>query len=293
MVPAAYIGTILIWSTTPLAIKWSGEGVTPLFGVSARMMLGAVLCLGLVYITRTVMPWNRQALTVYFAASIGIFGSMMSVYWGAQYVPSGVIAVFFGLTPVITALLAKWHLDEQSSSFQWLGMILSIAGLALIFRTTLIDSQLALAGLFAVLIAVFLHSLSTVVLKGCQHSLTGLSVTSGALVVSVPMYLLSWWFFDGVLPDNVPNKAMVSIVYLGVIGSVLGFVLYYYALSKLKTAQIALIPVLTPFMALLLGNVLNNESLTVHTVFGVTIIMTGLVFHQWDSLRTLMRNKSR
>ncbi|HID49904.1 MAG TPA: EamA family transporter, partial [Chromatiales bacterium] len=44
-VPAAYVGIIIVWSTTPLAIKWSGEGAGFLFGVSARMLLGAVVCL--------------------------------------------------------------------------------------------------------------------------------------------------------------------------------------------------------------------------------------------------------
>ncbi|MDX1336059.1 MAG: EamA family transporter, partial [Gammaproteobacteria bacterium] len=39
-VPAAYMGIIMIWATTPLAIKWSGESVGFLFGVSARMLIG-------------------------------------------------------------------------------------------------------------------------------------------------------------------------------------------------------------------------------------------------------------
>ena len=42
-VPAAYLGIILIWSTTPLAVKWSGEGPGYLFGVTARMVIGALL----------------------------------------------------------------------------------------------------------------------------------------------------------------------------------------------------------------------------------------------------------
>ena len=60
-VPAAFIGVIVIWSTTPLAIKWSGEGPGFLFGVSARMLIGTVLCLALMKLVRVALPWDRAA----------------------------------------------------------------------------------------------------------------------------------------------------------------------------------------------------------------------------------------
>ena len=44
MVPAAFAGVVLIWATTPVAIKWSSEGAGFLFGVSSRMVLGAMVC---------------------------------------------------------------------------------------------------------------------------------------------------------------------------------------------------------------------------------------------------------
>lgn len=55
-VPAAYLGVILIWSTTPLTIKWSGEGVGFLFGVTGRMALGAALCVALIKLLRIDFP---------------------------------------------------------------------------------------------------------------------------------------------------------------------------------------------------------------------------------------------
>ena len=51
-VPAAYLAVILIWSTTPLAVKWSSEGPGFLFGALGRMALAAVLCVTLVTVLR-------------------------------------------------------------------------------------------------------------------------------------------------------------------------------------------------------------------------------------------------
>ncbi len=58
----SYIAVILIWSTTPLAIKWSGEGSGFLFGVTGRMVLGAVLALVVMQLMRLPFPWHRRAL---------------------------------------------------------------------------------------------------------------------------------------------------------------------------------------------------------------------------------------
>jgi len=88
-VPLAFIGVILIWSTTPLAIKWSGEGSVFLFGVTARMVIGASICIVLLRLLNKPLPLNRLAIQVYLAGAVAGYGSMLLVYWGASYIPSG------------------------------------------------------------------------------------------------------------------------------------------------------------------------------------------------------------
>ena len=83
-VPAAFLGVVLIWATTPLAIQWSSEGAGSLFGVAARMVLGVVVCPVLVALLSRRMHWHRDALLTYLAAGIGLWGAMTSVYWSAR-----------------------------------------------------------------------------------------------------------------------------------------------------------------------------------------------------------------
>ena len=61
-VPAAFLGVVLIWATTPLAIKWSSEGSGFLFGVASRMVLGVLVCLVLVALLSRRMRWHRDAV---------------------------------------------------------------------------------------------------------------------------------------------------------------------------------------------------------------------------------------
>lgn len=285
-VPAAYIGVIIIWSTTPLAIKWSSDGGGFLFGVTGRMLLGALVCLALVRLLHVDMPWRGEARQTYVAAGFGIYCSMISVYWGAQYIPSGVISVIFGLTPLVTAVLAAAWLGEDSyTPGKIVGMLLGVAGLVVIFgEGTRLDSHM-LAGMVAVLLSVLLHSISAVWVKRIGADTHAMAVTGGGLLVAAPLYLVTWLLFDGTLPDMLPTRALVSIVYLGVVGSVLGFILYYYALKRSSAGRTALITLVTPVTALLLGAWFNGERVGMQVWLGTALILTGLIVHRWGEGR--------
>lgn len=279
-VPAAYLGIILIWSTTPLAVKWSGEGPGFLFGVTARMAIGTLLCVLLARLLRVGLPWHRAAVRSYAAAAVGIYGAMICVYWGAQYVPSGLISVLFGLTPILTGAFAACWLDERAlTPAKIAGSLLGLAGLALVFGGEHLGGG-AVGGLAAVLASVLLHSLSTVWVKRTGAGLPALTQTTGALLLSLPCYALTWLLLDPGLPAALPPRAALAIVYLGVFGSVVGFVLYYYALRRIEAGRMALILLITPVLALLLGHFLNGESFGAPQLAGAGLILSGLLFYE-------------
>ena len=278
----AFVGVVLIWSTTPLAIKWSGEDVGFLFGVSLRMLIGAMLALLLTLIYYRRLPLHRKALHVYFAAGSAIFGAMLAVYWGAQFISSGLISVVFGLTPMFTALLAARFLHEQSLTlFKIMGSLLGVAGLAIIFSEQLGLGIHAVWGISAVLVSVMLHSASAIWIKYLDAKLPALVVTTGGLLFSLPFFMLVYLMFPVSLPNELPSRAIWSIVYLGVMGSVVGFVSYYFLLENLRASTVALITLITPVVALFIGRTLNDELLTQSIWIGTGLVLIGLALHQW------------
>jgi len=290
-VPAAYIGVILIWSTTPLAIQWSSEGWGYLIGVSGRMLLGAVLCFTLVKLMKSELPWHRQARRTYLAAGAGVYGAMMCTYWGAQFIPSGLVAVIFGLSPIVTAFVATLVLKEQGfTPGKVLGMLLGIAGLIIIFKSDISHSTLAWQGIAALLFATLIHSSSGVLVKKIAADLPALTVTCGALLIASPAYLLTWWLVDGVLPEQGTWRAGLAIVYLGVFGSMIGFTLFFYILKHMEANRVSLITVITPVIALLIGQLINHEVISGTVWVGTVCILAALALHQWsDSLLRRLR----
>jgi len=281
-VPAAYLGVIVIWTTTPLAIKWSGEGSHFLFAVTARMFIGAVLSLVLLRATRTPLPWHRKARHTYLTCGLGIYGAMTLTYWAAQYVPSGLISVIFGLAPIVTGLLAALLLGEKNlTPPKLLGMLFGLAGLAVVFGDGAILEGRAAWGIAGVLAATLIHCASAVWIKRIGAGIPALASTAGGVTVATVLLQTTWIALDTQLPVEVTAKAAWSIVYLGMACSVLGFSLYYFLLKHAEATKVALITLITPVSALLLGNRLNGEALTPGIVQGTGTILLGLVMFQY------------
>ncbi|MGB8517051.1 MAG: DMT family transporter [Gallionella sp.] len=287
--PFAFLSVILIWSTTPLAIKWSAQGAGFSFAVLSRMTLGVLLCMALLAVLRIRIPLHKRALHSYAASGISMAGTMVLAYWSSQFVSSGMISLLFGLSPLITSLGAAWWLKEESLTLNKLaGMALGLCGLLLVFRGALaIDAAWGLLALFS---AVVIQALGLVWIKKVGDDSPPLATTFGSLTVALPLFFMAWWMFDGHIPDSIPTRAMSVIIYLGSVGSVLGFLLYYYLIKHMDTGRIALINLITPALALLLGHTLNGEEILPQVWLGGACILLGLAVHRWGAQFLTQRN---
>jgi drug/metabolite transporter (DMT)-like permease len=282
-VSAAYLIVIIIWSTAPLGIVWSSESVNPTMAVLLRMVIAATLGWSVLLIKKIHLPYHRQALRLYSYSSIGIVGGMLLAYLAAQSLPSGIISLVFGLAPIISGLLAQKILKEPKFSIiRQIAMLLSLFGLGLVCSDSISFGKDSLSGLAYVLSAVFFFSLSGVMNKSVDINIHPLATTVGSLIFSVPLFVIAWLIFDGTAPiETWQARSIWAIIYLGVIGSLVGFVAYFYVLQKLNASTVALITMITPVIALSLGAYLNDEVISLNLVYGAIFVMSGLGLYQW------------
>ncbi len=281
----AYLGVVIIWATTPLSIQWSSEGVGFLFALSLRMTLGVIASYVLLRVLGLNLPWHTRALRTYLVSGLSIYFSMNCVYWASQYIPSGWISVVFGLSPIITGVMAMLILDETTalSPPKLAGMIMGVVGLMLVFGQGYHIGHDFVLGVAGVLLGTLVHSLSAVVIKRLQAQLTGVAATTGGLVIATPLFIITWLLCEGTLPTTMTTRAIAATLYLGVVASAVGFALYYYILNRMEVGRVALITLITPVCALVLGNLLNHESVSPGVLFGTGFIVAGLLLYEYGS----------
>ena len=294
-VPLAYIGIVIIWTTTPLAIKWSGEGAGFLFGISMRMFVALLFSLTLVMILRKKFPWDKKSIHLYLAIGIPLFFSMTFVYWGAQHISSGMVSIIFGLTPIFTGLCAFFLLSEKSFTIpKTLGMLMGFMGLVVIFYQTIELGREMFLGMLAVVFAAFFHSFGTVWVKRVGNHLPVFTANTGGLLVASGLFLITCVLQGIEIPAVVPTYVAYSISYLAIIGSVFGAMIFYYALKHVSASSIGLLPLITPVTCSLLGQQLNGEVISTSTLMGAGILIVGLFVYQWSavlpSLKRLILN---
>ncbi|PHR84817.1 MAG: EamA family transporter [Colwellia sp.] len=285
-VPVAYLAVLLIWSTTPLGIVWSSETINPTMAVLLRMLIAVVLGSLIIFITGIELPWHKKAIRLYSFSALGIFGGMAFTYLAAGYLSSGVLSLSFGLAPVFSAILARRILAEPKiSTLRKLSMLLSFIGLALVCADNFSLKGDSIYGLLFILTAVFLFSLSGVLVKSISLAIHPLSTTVGALIISLPLFIANWLLLDGSVDmSHWELRSIWATIYLGIFGSLIGFFAYFFVLQRLTASTVTLITLITPIIALSLGAVFNNEVISNKILLGAFLVILGLTIYHWGEL---------
>lgn len=290
----AYLGVVFIWSTTPIAIQFSLQGLDFFTAVSLRMWISAALSLPLLLILRQPLALNRQALRSYIAGSLGVYGAMMSVYWGSPYIPSGLISVLYGLSPMLSGALAWFWLGERElTPARILALLLALCGLTLVVAGRLSLDSGSWRGILGTLVSVLCFAASAVWVKQVNAGLHPMVQTSGTLWVSSLAYLLTIPFFGVHIPDPWSTVSQAGLAYLVVFGSLLGFLLYFHVLKLLPASRVTLITLIAPVLAVFWGYWLKGERLALSSAIGAGCLMAGLALYQWHQRLDRLLKRTR
>ncbi|MEO0367819.1 MAG: DMT family transporter [Pseudomonadota bacterium] len=281
--PLAFTAVLIVWSTTPLAVTKS-IGQTPLTSATARMVVGVLFCLFIIFITKHTLPFNRQTLRLYGISAFSIFASMSLIYLAAETIPSGWIAVIFGLSPIVTGLFAlPYETEAKMDAVKFCGLVLGCFGLYMVFSAGIEFSQVSSSGIFYVLGAVVTASASSVAMRQLtQHvDVSGMQLTTGGVLIAIPFFLLSALLSENVSQVSFTREELVAILYLGFIGTGIGFTCYFFLLKRMAASRVALITLVTPISALAIGAWVNNEPLLPGIWLGATCVTVGILLYEF------------
>ncbi len=275
----------LVWGTTWTAIKFSLSGFPPFAGAMARFVVAVLILWGYARLKGISLYLSRKHFPAIFWSAILLYLLDYGlIYWGEQYLYSGVTAIFFATFPIFTGLVSNFVFKNESVRFnKFLGLLLGFAGITIIFYQQLLITQFDVPIILAsaaVVFSAFSAALSLVLVK---KYLTGVNT------VSLTFHQMIWGVVSlgavGILTGEFSRvvfsvRACLAVLYLGAVGSALAFGLYYALLKKMSAVTLSYIIYITPLVAIFTGWLLLDEAITWQTLLGTVVIFAGIALSQ-------------
>lgn len=282
---------VFIWATTPLAIVWSVTDLHPMWALVLRFFIALPLAVSVLLLLKVKFPIHKVALSSYVAGSLSLIGSQIFTYAATPYLSSGLIALMFGLAPIMAGLIGSFGFQQKLASLQWLGMGTSIIGLAMICLSGS-QKHVQPIGIVLMLMSVFAYSLSIFLVKKINADVQPMAQATGSILVSTVLaaLLLPWiWQYA---PTHIPStKSLLALTYTVVMASLIAMFCYFKLVQNLKATTLSLTTVMTPMLAILIGAYLNHEQLSVQVFVGASIILLGLCLYFYKDFNTYRRLK--
>jgi drug/metabolite transporter (DMT)-like permease len=270
----------LLWSSTFVFIRLGLQELPPFTFAWIRLAIAVAVLTPIAIVGGHMRSLTRRDVAAVFGTGVLLLGVNYGlVFWGAQFVPSGLVAILLSGTPVL-ALAFGWLLGSEGvSTRKLLALALGILGVIVIFGAEARASrQAALLGSVAVFGASVCVAFAYVWLKTHGHHLSPTAVTAlQSLAGLLPLMGL------GVLIEGTPTfarwsaTAWVSLLYLALIASVLAFWLNYWLLQRMDASAMLMMGVAEVPVAVALGALVFGERLPTGTLLGGTCVLVGVI----------------
>jgi drug/metabolite transporter (DMT)-like permease len=285
-----------VWGTTWAAIRVSLEGIPPITGVAIRFALAGLV---LVTIGRLrgvrfgrqpgeARLWVVNAATT-FAGSYGI------VYWGEQWVPSGLAAILFATLPLWIVSLGHFLLPgERGGRRRFGGVLLGFAGVAIVFSEDFerLGGEQVLFASLVFLLAPFVSALGSLSVKRWGGAVSPFSVAGVPMLMTGGAMGLLAILVEGDRPLRSISAApgpWLATLYLAFFGSALTFSLYFWLLARRSAVAASLISYTVPICAVLVGWLLFGEPVTWRLLAGGGVVLLGVAATLWPARGTADR----
>src|SRR6266480_2971771 len=269
-----------IWGSTWLFIKLGLADLPPLTFAGIRFVL-ASLILSVLILARGVR-WPRSRRDWSLIAIVGLLQFTLNyglVFWGEQYIPSGLAAVLQSTFPAFGLVIAHLYLPyERITTAKVIGILFGVSGIVIIFSNQLtIAGHMALLGSVALVASAFFGSYSNVLVKAYGTQIDPQVLAAGQMIFGFPPLLIIGIATEGnPFRSHWTTTAVVSLAYLVIVGSVIAFALYYWLVRHMEVTKTMLIALVTPVVAVILGMIVLHEKLKWRLFAGAACIISGI-----------------
>jgi drug/metabolite transporter (DMT)-like permease len=271
-----------IWGSTWLFIKLGLEDLPPLTFAGIRFVIACTILFVFIRIRGRHLPKTRSDWGFLAVTGVLSFGLNYGlVFWGEQYISSGLAAVLQSTLPAFGLVFAHLHLPSERLSWAKIfGVILGVCGVGVVFSNQLaVEGRQALAGSVALVLSALFAAYANVLVKARTTKLDPAILAGGQMFFGLLLLFVVGLPMEGnPLNFRWTPMALISLFYLAIVGSVIAFVLYYWLVLNIDVTKSMLIALVTPVVAVILGMIVLDEVIGWRTLIGGAMIMIGISF---------------
>lgn len=279
---AAFAAVYLVWGSTYLAIRFGVETIPPFIMAGTRFLIVSI----------PLYAWCRwrgaEKPTLTHWRSAAIIGGLLllcgngCVSWAEKYVPSGPAALMVTTLPIWLVLLDWLRRDGVRPGWaEIVGLLMGFAGVAvLVGSDKLAGEPIDRAGAIVLMLGSLSWAIGSIYSRGAPLPKSKwLAISMEMLCGGVMLWLLAgirgdWSRFDLSL---VSRKSVLAVVYLSLLGSLIGYSAYIWLLSVTTPARVSTYAFVNPVVAVLVGYWWGDEALTTRVLVAAIVIVSGVV----------------
>ncbi len=295
LIVIGFILISIIWGSTWLVIKIGLQSMTPLYGIAIRFTIASAILYLIMRLRGEKVALDRKSIALYVNLAILSFSFPFAlVYWGEQYIASGLASVLFAAYPFVVAIGSHFFLsNEKLNMGKSAGILLGFTGVVIIFWSDLKVSADNTLGMLAVLTSTVMQGSSLVMVKKANHHISPTSLSLGGMILGIILLYPLAFIFEDFSSLRFDAAGLGSILYLGTFGTVVTFVVYYWLLKRIEVVYLSLVSFVTPILAVILGAVWLKETLSQNIFLGAALVLMGIIIANGKDLLTVFSRRRK
>jgi len=277
------------WGITWLFLKINVTQMPILWGLSLRFIIAGIIFWFIYFLKKDKVKFNPQIQSIYIVYTLFNYTFCYYLtYWGAQYIYSNLGSILYSLSPITIAIMAHFFIpDDKLNKKKIMSMMIGFIGtILLLYNGNSFGGEKVFLGISAILLAIVIGSWPTIYIKKQGIKVDPIHLNAVGLSIAGLIILLMALIFDRSSFFQISSNNISTLLFLAIPGTVVTWGIYIWLLNHLPASQLSYVAFFPPIIAIISGWLFLNETLSLISLFGATLIILGGFLINFDIKHT-------
>jgi drug/metabolite transporter (DMT)-like permease len=274
----------LIWGFSHLSIKYSNQGVSPVFASALRSFIASIC--GLIYCLKKGEKSFHTGIMLFHGVMIGLlFGlEFVCIYWGLLYTDASRSIVFVNMSPFVVALGAHFFLrGDRLTLLKVSGLVLAFTGIIVVFhgRPRGSNPNMIMGDVLEIMGAVFWGATTLYVKRFLAGKVHPINTFLYQLIFSIPVLFIASLILEPRWIYRIDPSIVGAILYQSIIVGFISFFIWFKLIHTYSVSRLSAFNFFTPIFGVLFGTLLLKEEFTPSLMVGLPMVSMGIFIVNW------------